>query len=52
MVIWGIDLYVCGSWPMTLKEEHRFRVSDARRLNRISGPKAKDIAGNWRQSHT
>jgi hypothetical protein len=32
-------LYVCETWALTLREEHRLRVFENRVLRRIFGPK-------------
>jgi hypothetical protein len=36
---------------LTLKEEHRLRVSENRVLRRIFGPKREEVAGDWRRLH-
>ena len=38
-VILPVVLYGCETWSLTLKEEHRLRVSENRVLRRIFGPK-------------
>jgi hypothetical protein len=38
-VILPIVLYVCETWSLTLREEHRLRVFENRMLRRIFGPK-------------
>ena len=35
----------CGTWLLTLKEEHKQRVFDSRVLRRIFGPKRGEITG-------
>jgi hypothetical protein len=35
-----VVLYVCGSWSLTLREEHGLRV-----LRRIFGPKRDEVMG-------
>jgi hypothetical protein len=37
---------------LTLREEHRLRVSENRILRRIFGPKRDEVAGGWRKLHT
>jgi len=44
-IILPVVLYECETWSLTLKEEHRSRVSENRVLRRIFGPKRKEIAG-------
>jgi hypothetical protein len=46
-----VVLYVCETWSLTLKEEHRFRVSENRVLRRIFGPKREEVTGGWRRLH-
>jgi hypothetical protein len=47
-VILAVVLYGCEIWSVTLKEEHRLRVSENRVLRRIFGPKReKDVL--WRK---
>jgi hypothetical protein len=36
---------------LTLREEHRLRVSENRELRRIFGPKREEVAGGWRILH-
>lgn len=52
LVICGIDLYGCESLSVTPKEEHKLRLSEERVLKRLSGPKTKEVGGNWKQLHT
>jgi hypothetical protein len=40
-----------GSWPLTLREEHRLRVFENRLLRRIFGPKRDEVTGDWRKLH-
>jgi hypothetical protein len=42
---------VCETWTLTLREEHRLRVSENRVLRRIFGPKREEVAGGWRRVH-
>jgi hypothetical protein len=44
-------LYGCETWSLTLREEHRWRVSENRVLRRIFGPKREEVAGGWRRLH-
>jgi hypothetical protein len=36
---------------LTLREEHRLRVSENRVLRRIFGPKRDEVTGVWRKLH-
>jgi hypothetical protein len=36
-------LYVCGTWSLILREEHRLR--------RIFGPKRDEVMEDWRKPH-
>jgi hypothetical protein len=44
-------LYGCGTWSLTLREEHRLRVFENRVLRRIFGPKRDKVTGGWRKLH-
>jgi hypothetical protein len=35
--------YGCGTWSLTLREEHRLRVFENRVLRRIFGPKREEV---------
>jgi hypothetical protein len=39
------------AWSLTLREEHRLRVSEKRVLREISGAKRDDVTGDWRRQH-
>jgi hypothetical protein len=39
IMILPLVLYGCEIWSLTLREEHRWRVSENRALRRIFGPK-------------
>jgi hypothetical protein len=43
-------LYGCETWSLTLREEHRLRVSENRVLRRIFGHK-RGVDGSWRKLH-
>jgi hypothetical protein len=50
MVIYSINstvvfLYGCETWSLTMREEHRLRVSENRVLRRIFGPKTDEVTG-------
>jgi hypothetical protein len=41
-----VVLYGCGTWSLTVREEHKLRV-----LRRIFGPKRDGVTGGWRKLH-
>ena len=42
-IILSAVAYGCETWSLTLREEHRLRVSENRVLNRILGPKGDKV---------
>jgi len=48
-IILPIVLYGCETWLLTLREEHRLRVSENRVLRRVFGPKREEVTGEWRK---
>jgi hypothetical protein len=42
---------VCGTWSVTLREEHRLRVFENRVLREIFGPERDKVTGKWRRLH-
>jgi hypothetical protein len=42
-------LYGCGTWSLTLREEHRLRVFENRVLRGMFGPKRDEVIGGWRK---
>jgi hypothetical protein len=48
-IILPVVLYGCGTWSLTLREEHRLRVFENRVLRRIFGQKMKwrEVGGNY-----
>jgi hypothetical protein len=42
-IILPVVLYGCGTWSLTLREEHRLRVFENRVLRRIFGPKRDEV---------
>jgi hypothetical protein len=50
-IILPVILYGCETWSLTLREEHRLRVSENRVLRRIFGPKRNEVTGEWRKFH-
>ena len=49
-IILPFDLYGCGTWSLTLREERRLRVFENRGLGRIFGPKRDKITREWRKT--
>jgi hypothetical protein len=49
-VILLVVLYGCENWSLTLREEHRLRVSENRVLRRIFGTEREED-GSWRKLH-
>jgi hypothetical protein len=49
-VMLPVVLYGCGTWSLTLREEHRLRVFENRELRKIFGPKREED-GSWRKLH-
>jgi hypothetical protein len=41
--------YVCETWSVKLREEHRLRVFENRVLRRIFGPKGDEVTREWRK---
>jgi hypothetical protein len=50
-IILHVVLYVCETWSLTLREEHRLRVFENRVLRRIFGSKRDEVTGEWRHLH-
>jgi hypothetical protein len=46
-----VVLYGCETWSLTVREEHKLRVSESKVLGRISGPKRDGVKGGWRKLH-
>jgi hypothetical protein len=44
-IILPVVLYVCETWSLTLREEHKLRVFE----NRV--PKRNGVTGGWRKLH-
>jgi hypothetical protein len=51
-VILPVVLYMCETWSLTLREEHRLRVFENRVLRRIFGPTRDEVTGGWRKLHS
>jgi hypothetical protein len=50
-IIFPVVLYGCENWSLTLREEHKLRVSENRVLKRTFGPKRDEVTGEWRKLH-
>jgi hypothetical protein len=50
-IILPVVLYGCGTWSLTLREEHRLRVFENRVLRRIFGPTRDEVTEEWRKLH-
>jgi hypothetical protein len=50
-IILPVVLYGCETWSLTLRDEHRLRMSENRVLRRIFGPKRDEVTGEWRKLH-
>ncbi|KAJ4450863.1 hypothetical protein ANN_02295 [Periplaneta americana] len=50
-VILPVVLYGCETWTLTLREEHRLRVSENKVLRKIFGAKRDEVTGEWRKLH-
>jgi hypothetical protein len=44
-------MYVCETWTLILREEHRLRVVENRLPKRIFRPKRNEMIGGWRNLH-
>ena len=47
-IILPVVLYGCGTWSLTMREEHRVFEN---RVLRIFGPKRDEVTGEWRKLH-
>ena len=50
-IILPVALYGCGTWSLTLKEEHRLSVFENKVLRKIFWAKTDEITGEWRNLH-
>jgi hypothetical protein len=51
IISFSVVLYGCGTWSVTIREEHRLRMFEKRVLRRIFGPKRDEVTGGWRKLH-
>ena len=49
-IILSVVLYGCGTWSLSLREEHMLTVVKNRVLRKIFGPKWDDVTGDWKGS--
>jgi hypothetical protein len=47
-----VVLYGCGTWSLTLREEHRLKVFGNKVLRRIFGPKNNEVMEGWRKLYS
>ena len=50
-IILLVVLYGCGTWSLTLREEHKLRMFENRVLRRIYEPKRDEVTEGWRKLH-
>jgi hypothetical protein len=50
-VLLPVVLYGCKTWSLTLREDHRLKVSGNRVLRGIFGPKRDEVIGGSRKLH-
>jgi hypothetical protein len=43
-----VVLYGCGTWSLTLREEHSLRVYENSMLRTVYGPKRDEIIRGWK----
>jgi hypothetical protein len=46
-----ISKWESGRLSLTLREEHRLKMSEDKMLRRIFGPKRDEVTGDWRKLH-
>jgi hypothetical protein len=46
-----VVLYGCGTWSLTIMEEHILGVLENRVLRMIFGPERNEVTGEWRKLH-
>jgi hypothetical protein len=50
-IILLVVFYGYETWSLTLREEHRLRVSENRMLRRTFGCRKEEVTGGWRKLH-
>jgi hypothetical protein len=48
-IILPVVLYVCETWSLAWREQHRLRLFEKRVLRRIFGPTRDEVMGEWRK---
>jgi hypothetical protein len=51
-IILPVVLYGCGTWSVTLREEHRLTVFENKVLRRIFGPKRDEVIEEWKKLYS
>ena len=51
ITILSVVLYGCETWPLTMREERRLKVTENRVMRRIFGPKRDEVTGKWIKLH-
>jgi hypothetical protein len=49
-IILPVVLYGCGTWSLTLREEHGLKVFENRVLKRIFGSKRDEVTGGLKKT--
>jgi hypothetical protein len=50
-IILPVVLYGCGTWSLTVREEHKLRVFENKVLRRRLRPRREGVTGGWRKLH-
>jgi cell division protein FtsL len=50
-VILPVVLYVCETWSLVLREDHRLRLLENMVLRKIFGPNRDEVKDEWRKLH-
>jgi hypothetical protein len=50
-VVVPVILYVCETWSLKVREEHKLRVFESKVLRRIFETKRDGVTGEWRKLH-
>jgi len=50
-IILPVVSYGSKTWPLTMREERRLRVSESVVMRRIFGSKRDEVTGEWRKLH-
>jgi hypothetical protein len=48
----NVACFMCETWSVTLREEHRLRVFENRVLRGIFGPNKEEVTGDWSKFHS